>query len=437
MAEQTTVIYADQLLTMIGDQDAAVSRPSAADPVALRERDDAIAGLVEKGALAVVGEKIAWVGPADDLPDLYSQADLTLQTSVALPGFVDCHTHTVFAGGRADEFVARNLGAKYEEILAAGGGIHNSVSAVRAASTRSLAEQLILRCHEATRLGVTTMEVKSGYGLCTDDELKQLKAISMAREHVLVELEATFLGAHVVPKSHRDRRDDYVDLVCEEMIPAVAEQGLARFCDVFCDIGVFSTAEAERILTTGAEHGLVPRVHADELGAAGAALMAARVGAASADHLEWIDDEAIAAMAESGTVAVMLPGVNLFLRLEREAPARALLEAGVDVAVATDFNPGSSMTQHLPVVLTLASTVLGMTPAEVLRGATAAGARALRLDDRGTLEVGKRADIALLSAEDYWNIPYHLGHNYTEGVVRGGELVYWVADDEHHDGKAD
>jgi len=425
MTTQPEVIYARQLLTMVSDTPDAIEEPP--DPSrlnALRDRDASVVGLIEDGAIALSDDRIVWVGPAAELPERYRSKE-AWRVPCAAPGLIDCHTHAVFAGSRHMEFVQRNLGADYLDILEAGGGILSSAKATAAASRKELAELLVGRCYGATRMGITTLEVKSGYGLATDVEMKQLAAINDARADVLLDLEATFLGAHAIPRKYRERRDDYVQLVCEEMIPRVSERRLARFCDVFCDRGAFTAAEAERILKTGLDYGLIPRIHADELTSAGAAEVAARVGASSADHLEYVSDEAITMMAEASVVAVLLPAVNLYLRCDRYAPARALLNAGVDVALSTDFNPGTAMTQDLGLIMTLGCTMLGMTPGECLRAVTASAARALRLPDRGTLAVGQRADVAMFGVEDYWQIPYVAGYSHVEGVIRAGELVYW------------
>jgi imidazolonepropionase len=430
---QPLLLRARQLLTMNADPDALREPPPAGDLARLRERDARITGLIEDGAVLVEGDRIAWVGPWAAVPKADLQRAHLIEVDCVTPGWIDCHTHAVFAGSRHDEFTLRNLGARYLDILAAGGGILSSVKSARAARRRDLTNLLIQRCFDATRRGITTLEVKSGYGLHLDAEIKQLQAIQEARPEVLLDLDATFLGAHVVPAELRDRREVYIDKLCHEMIPEVARRDLARFCDVFCDQGAFTAAEAERILLVGAEHGLIPRIHADELSDAGGALLAARLGAASADHLEFITDDAIAALASARVVAVLLPGVNLFLQMERHAPARALLEAGVQVALSTDFNPGTSCTQDLGLILTLACTGYKMTPGEALVGVTRAAAAALRRSDRGVLAPGMRADLTVLGLEDYWQIPYMPGHNFIEGVIRAGELMYWVSAEELHE----
>ncbi len=419
------ILLGRQVLTMApAGVDPITAAPPAADLEALRARDAALVGMIEDGAVVWEGETIAWVGPRGEVPSRYAGWP-SQEVPCVTPGWIDCHTHAVFAGSRHLEFTQRNLGADYLAIQEAGGGILSSARATAASSRRELAEALVGRCFEATRLGVTTLEVKSGYGLATDVELKQLQAIEDARGEVLLDLQATFLGAHAIPKRYREDRAGYVARVCEEMIPQVASRGLARFCDVFCDRGAFTVEEARRVLEAGLAHGLIPRLHADELSAAGAAELAVEVGAASADHLEHVSAAAMAGMASAGVVGVLLPGVNLFFPKLPRAPARELLMAGVEVALASDFNPGTSMTQDLGLVQTLGCTMLGMTPGECLRAVTRAAARALRLEDRGVLAPGRRADLTILGVEDYWQVPYVPGFSHVDGVVRGGELVYW------------
>ena len=421
------VIRADQLLTMPQDTDRLTDFDPDGD---LQSRDDELVGLIEDGAVVVDEntETIDWVGPFDDRPDHATGGDVrTIDVDLATPGWIDCHTHAVFAGERSDEFMWRNAGREYVEILEAGGGILNTVDAVRAASTDELTESLIRRVYESVRQGITTLEVKSGYGLTTSDEIKSLKAVDAADDEVPCELTGCFLGAHAIPRNFRDSRDDYVDMVCDEMIPEVADRELAAYCDVFCDRGAFTVDEARRILEVGKDHGLVPRIHAEEIAATGAAKMAAELGAASADHLEHIDDDTIQAMAEAGTVGVLMPAVNLFLdTVDELAPARDLLNANCEVALATDFNPGSAMTQNLGTILMLGCTLYGLTPGEALRSITAGAAKALRRDDIGTLKPGTRADIACFAAPHYRYIPYHFGQSHAVAVIHRGEPVYWT-----------
>lgn len=399
------------------------------DPAAdLEERDREITGLIEDAAIWVDGGDIQWVGPWNDRPGKCRGEDIPqMETGLAMPGWIDCHTHSVFAGERSAEFVMRNAGRPYVEILEAGGGILNTVDAVRQASTRALTQSLYQHTYEFVRRGVTLLEVKSGYGLTTEDEVKCLRAVKNVAEDAPCELVGCFLGAHAIPRNYRDRRDEYVDLVCEEMIPRVADEELAQYCDVFCDRGAFTVDEARRILETGREHGLIPRIHADELTDAGAARLAAEIGAASADHLEYTSDDAIDAMAAADVVAVLMPAVNLFLgTIDHAARARRLLAAGCEIALATDFNPGSAMTQDLALMTTLACTIYKMTPGEALRAITVGAAKALRRDDVGSIEPGLRANLTLLNVPGYRYVPYHFGHNHVEAVVCDGEFVYWT-----------
>lgn len=418
------VIRAAEVLTM----PRTASRLAHYDPSAIEERDREITGLIEDGGIWVRDGMIAWVGAWSDRPEGARDAGLPLmQTGVVTPGWIDCHTHSVFAGERSDEYVLRNAGRPYVEILEAGGGILNTVDAVRQTSKRDLTDSLRTRVFEFVRRGVTLVEVKSGYGLTTEDELKCLRAVRDIADDVPCELTGCFLGAHAIPRNYADRRDEYVDLVCEEMIPRVADEKLAAYCDVFCDRGAFTVDEARRVLETGREHGLIPRIHADELSDAGAARLAAEVGAASADHLEFTPDDAILAMAEAGVVGVLMPAVNLFLRtIDHVAPARKLLNAGCEIAIATDFNPGSAMTQDLALMTTLGCAFYQLTPGEALRAITAGAARALRRDDAGTIDVGMRANLTLLAVPGYRTIPYHFGHNHVEAVVQDGEFAFWT-----------
>lgn len=422
MDPRTFVVRARQLLTM----PEAPTELSAYDPEGdLASRDAALLGLIEDGAVVVRDGVIEWVGSWADRPDIEGLP--VMETMVATPGWIDCHTHAVFAGERSAEFALRNAGRPYVEILEAGGGILNTVDAVRRTSTNELTESLVSRVFDSVRRGVTTLEVKSGYGLTTTDERKLLVAVKKAQEEVPCELVPCFLGAHAIPREYRDDRDAYVDLVCDEMIPRIADEGLADYCDVFCDRGAFTVEESRRVLQTGKEHGLIPRIHADELTDAGAAMLAAEVGASSADHLEFTPPDAIVAMAEAGVVAVIMPAVNLFLGTTDEAAdARAMLAAGCEVAIATDFNPGSAMTQDIALMTTLACTIHKLTPGEALRGVTVAAAKALRRDDIGRLRTGHTANIAMFGVPDYRSIPYHFGENHVEGVVYDGEFVYWT-----------
>lgn len=419
------LVRARQALAMPDDAPALRDYDPAMD---LDARDREITGLVEDAGIWVRDGVIQWFGPWSERPKPARNEKLPLmETALVTPGWIDCHTHSVFAGERSDEFVLRNAGRPYVEILEAGGGILNTVDAVRRTSRKDLGALLVPRVLEFVRRGVTLLEIKSGYGLSTEDELKSLRAVKDVAPDVPCELTGCFLGAHAIPRNYRDRRDEYVDLVCNEMIPRVAEEELAAYCDVFCDRGAFTVDEARRVLETGRNHGLIPRIHADELTDAGAARLAAEIGAASADHLEFTTDDAIDAMAEAGVVAVLMPAVNLFLgTIDHAARARRLLEAGCEVAIATDFNPGSAMTADLALMTTLACTIYKMTPGEALRAVTIGAAKALRRDDVGRIGPGLRANLAMFDVPSYRYIPYHFGANHVEAVVYDGDFVYWT-----------
>jgi imidazolonepropionase len=362
--------------------------------------------------------RIAWVGPRADAP----RADRVTEVSgVILPGFIDCHTHAVFGAARLDDHQRRALGEDYKAIAAAGGGILQSVRDVRARSETDL--EALTRARLATLLahGTTTIELKSGYGLDLEAELKQLRVIRRLAETQAATLVPTFLGAHEVPPEHRRDRAGYVRLVCEQMIPAVAEGRLARCCDVFCEPGVFSPAEARAILTTAQRHGLALKLHADELEGSGGAELAAELGALSADHLAAVSDGGVRALAASGTVAVLLPATMIFLGKRSQAPARRLIEAGAAVALATDFNPGTSPTVSLPLVMALGVSQLGLRHAEALTAVTVNAAAALGLaGERGQLAPGFAADLVVAAVEDWREVGYWIGANVVSAVWTGG-----------------
>ncbi|HUF51328.1 MAG TPA: imidazolonepropionase [Longimicrobiales bacterium] len=382
-----------------------------------------------QSALLVEGGRISAVGTAAELQRTHagayaSAAVVDCTDRVLTPGFVDSHTHAVFGGWRAAEYALRSRGVPYMEIARRGGGINASVRDVRERAEDELLELTVPRLDTMLRGGTTTLEIKSGYGLNTASELKQLRVVQRARQRTKLTLVPTFLGAHEFPPEHREHRERYVDLVVNEMIPEIAAQELARFCDVFMEPGVFTAAQARRILEAGAAHGLVPKLHADELENSGGAELAAGLNAASADHLGAISDAGIAALAQSQTVATLLPATLLFLGRHQYAPARRLIDAGATVALATDFNPGSSPTSSVPLVLTLACSLMGLDPLEAIVAATAGGARALRLDDgTGMLRPGAPADLSLWDITDHRELPYRYGSPPLAGVWKGGERV--------------
>ena len=383
------------------------------------------ATIVRGGAVVVDGGRIVEVGPEAELARRHPDAGrIDCGGGVLTPGLVDSHTHAVFGRWRADEYALRARGVPYMEIARRGGGINASVRDLRERSEEELVDLTRERLRPLLALGTTTVEVKSGYGLTTEDELKMLRVIGALDREGPLDLVPTFLGAHEVPPEHRERPGRYVDLLVEETLPAVAEAGLARFCDVFMEPGVFDAAQTRRILEAGLEHGLIPKLHADELEPSGGAELAAELDAASADHLGAVSDAGIAALADSRTVATLLPGTLFFLGRTRYAPARRLLDAGATVALATDFNPGSSASPSLPLVLTIACSQMGMDPLEALVAGTHHGARALRLQDgRGTIVAGAPADLVLWDAADHREIPYRYGIRLARRVWKGGREV--------------
>ena len=357
---------------------------------------------------------IRWVGPQRDLPDEYGRAErVDAGGRLVVPGLIDCHTHLAFAGWRADEFEQRLRGASYLDIAKAGGGIMSTVRQTRAASEWELTERARCFLERMLSLGVTAVECKSGYGLDLETELKLLRVYRQLSSQQPVCIVPTFLGAHVIPPEYRDNRKGYVDLLVTEMIPAVVRERLATSCDVFVEESAFTVVEARRILQAARAHGMAARLHADQLTAGGGAELAAEVGALSADHLECVSESGMRALATAGVVAVSLPIASLYLG-QKPMPARRLIDSGVPLAVATDFNPGSAPSYHLPLALTLACNLQRMTPDESLKGATAYAARALGIEsETGSLEPGKRADFVVLDAPDVNHWLYHFQPNAT------------------------
>jgi imidazolonepropionase len=368
---------------------------------------------------------IRWVGPENDLPAEYRRAErLDAGGRLVIPGLIDCHTHLAFGGWRADEFEQRILGRSYLEIARSGGGIASTVRQTRAATEQQLLERASCFLSGMLALGVTTVECKSGYGLALDSELKLLRVYRGLAAKQPVRIVPTFLGAHIVPPEFQENRSGYVDLLVDRMIPAVAREKLAACCDVFVEGSAFSVAEARRILLAGQSVGLASKLHADQLAGGGGAERAGELGAISADHLEHISEPGMRAMATAGVVAVSLPLASLYLQ-QPPMPARQLIEAGVPVAIATDFNPGSAPSYHLPLALTLACTVQRMTPAEALKGATVYAARAVGLEAlTGSLEPGKAADFAVIDAPDVNHWIYHFRSNACVTTVIGG-ITRW------------
>lgn len=382
----------------------------------------------ENSVLVISDGRFAFVGRESDLPpNLTIDEDFDARGATAVPGFVDSHTHIPFAGFRESEFNRRLQGETYAQIAASGGGIASTVRATRAATEEQLAQNVLTRAATMARYGTTTAEAKSGYGLTLEDELKQLRAIRTASATSPVRLVPTCLAAHEFPPETRGdeaAREAYVAAIVEEILPAVANEQLAVFCDAFVERGVFTRAQGEAVLRAGISHGMVPRLHADELSDTHGASLAAEVGAASADHLMYISDDGIAALAASDTVANLLPATSFFLMSPQYAPARKLIEKGAAVSLSTDCNPGSSMTESMQTVMQFATIQMKMTVEESLTAATLNGAYSLRLaQETGSIEAGKRADFVLLDAPSYLHLVYHFGVNLVTAVYRDGRRV--------------
>lgn len=384
-------------------------------------------GIIENGAFAATDGKIVRVGTADEVlrdTELSPAGELIDASGrVVTPGLVDSHTHAVFAGSRPKEFEMRLQGHSYQEIAAQGGGIHSSVRAFRATATEKLRQDGLKRLDKMLEFGTTTVEIKSGYGLSVDDELRALEVTNdLSRSHP-VDVVPTFLGAHEVPEELAADRERYLGLVTEELVPEISRRKLALFCDVFCEEGVFTVGESERVLRAGKQHGLLPKIHAEEFTRSGGAALAARMEAVSAEHLLKVTEDDISAMRDAGVIAVLLPGVSFSLGLGDYAPARKMIEMGLPVALATDCNPGSSMTESMQIIVTLACVEMRMTAAEALAASTINGAFAVGLGSVcGSLEVGKKADALVLNMEDYRELPYHYGISNVEHVIKDGRV---------------
>lgn len=405
-----------------------IATPRGQGPVrgaAMRSLD-----VLTDAVIVVDRDRFAYVGAANEMPAairsrIYEEFDALGAT--AIPGFVDSHTHIPFAGFRESEFNRRLQGETYAQIAASGGGINATVSATRQASDDQLTANVLARTTMMARYGTTTAEAKSGYGLNVDDEIKQLRAIADASGSSPVRLVPTCLAAHEFPPESRDSeeaRQGYVSTIINEILPAAAGQRLATFCDAFVEQGVFTRDQGEAVLRAGAALGMIPRLHADELSDTDGAALAASLGAASADHLMFISDRGIAALAASDTVANLLPATSFFLMSDRYAPARALIDAGAIVSLSTDCNPGSSMTESMQSVIQLATLRMKLTVEEALTAATINGAFSLRMAaEIGSIEPGKRADFVLLDAPNYLHLVYHFGVNLVKATFRDGAQV--------------
>ena len=340
------------------------------------------------------------------------------------PGFVDAHTHPVYVDGRENEFMSRLAGVSYQEIAKEGGGINSSIAAVRNATEIELYDRVIKRMDKFIKMGTTTLEAKSGYGLDTESELKSLRVLDHLNSVHEIDIVSTFLGAHAIPPEFNGDSNGYITLLCKEMIPAVAEQGIAKFCDVFCEEGYFNVNDSRKILQTATQHSLIPRLHADEFTDSGAASLAAEIGAISADHLMEVNDQGIKDMARAGVIAILLPGTTFFLGDHSYAPARKMINGGINVALATDFNPGSCHIQSMPFIISLACLFLDLTIDEALKAATWTGACALNVEENvGSIEVGKKADLIIWDLDTPEEIPYNVASVPIQNVIKNGKLV--------------
>ena len=375
-------------------------------------------------ALLIEDGRIAWFGPDADCTPPAGCDTFDAQGGCVLPGLIDCHTHTVFAGTREDEFARRLAGVSYAQIAEEGGGIRVTVEAVRAATRDELVELALPRLQRMLSYGVTTVEIKSGYGLTVADELKMLEAIRELNERQPIECVATYLAAHTAPREYAGRADEYLDLVLDEKVLArIRDEKLAEFCDVFCEQTAFDLEQSRRVLETARRFGLTPRLHADQITQMGASALAGELGAASADHLETVDEEGLRALLAVGTVGVLLPACSFYLGVE-QAPARKLIEANLPVAIATDYNPGSSMIESLPLTLAIACTQMRLTPTEAVVAATANAAAVLRRQDRlGSIAVGMQADLLVLDVPNHRRWLYEVGRNCTRAVIKQGEIL--------------
>jgi imidazolonepropionase len=385
--------------------------------------------IIENGSIACFQGKIVISGSTAEILDqiiLIENATVIDATgNVVAPGFVDPHTHPIFFGTRENEFEMRVQGKSYREIAEVGGGIRYSVRQLRTASKEQLIQHALPHLDRFIQYGTTTIEAKSGYGLSLEDEIKSLEVIQELNRIHPIDLIPTFLGAHEIPDEYRHGREQYIELIIKEMIPQVAERKLAEFCDIFCEEHVFNLQESEKILTAALEYGFKIKIHADQLTASGGAELAAKLAAVSADHLDYISSEAVEKLKLAGTTPVLLPGAVFFLGLQRYAPARKMIDAGLPIALATDFNPGSCMTESMPLMMTLGCVYMKMLPEEVWLATTIHAAQAVsRTDTIGSLNSGAKADIVIWNIPNHKYLPYHFGVNLVDQVIKSGKSVW-------------
>ncbi|GEC92052.1 imidazolonepropionase [Brevibacillus brevis] len=417
MTKPVWIRHASQLATLAG---------GSSSPVVGAQMNEL--SIIEDGSIWLEDGVIQRVGTDEELARYYRDRTHEAQIidasgKLVTPGLIDPHTHLVHAGSRQNEFNMRLNGATYMEIMNNGGGIYSTTAATRAATHEELFAQSKQRLDQFLLHGVTTVEAKSGYGLTLEDELKQLEVAKQLHEEHPIDIVSTFMGAHAVPREYKENPDAFVDVVIEQMIPEVARRKLAVFNDVFCERGVFTPEQSRRILEAGVRHGLLPKIHADEIEPYEGAELAASVGAVSADHLLRASDKGIEQMAEAGVIAVLLPGTAFFLMAE-SANGRKMIDRGVAVAISTDCNPGSSPTVSLPLIMNLGCLKMGMTPAEVLTAATINAAHAIRCAyEVGSLEVGKKADVTIFDVPDFMTLQYRYGSNHVNTVIKNGTIV--------------
>ena len=393
--------------------------------IATMQENDVAYGVIENGALGVADGKIAWVGPESELPSGINCRTLSLHNRWLTPALIDCHTHVVFGGNRAEEFEQRLMGVSYEEIARAGGGILSTVDATRSASSNDLANSAVVRLNSLAREGVATVEIKSGYGLDVENELKMLRVARSLAGSSGISTSTSFLGAHTVPAEFAGKADQYIEMLCEEALPRAAEEGLVDAVDAYCESIAFSTDQIARLFETAQSLHLPVKLHADQLSDSGGAELAASFLALSADHLEYTSKEGVTALAEAGSVAVLLPGAFLTLGQTQLPPVALLREEQVPIAVATDCNPGTSPVCSLRSAMNLATSLFKLTPEECLAGTTREAARALGLlHDRGTLETGKRADVAVWNIGHPRELTYWLGLNELSDLFIGGREIF-------------
>ena len=370
--------------------------------------------------LLINGEFIEEIGISlDD-----SQQTIDCSGRLVTPGFVDCHTHSVFYNGREEEYSKRLSGISYQDIAQDGGGINASIQGVRKASENELLDKVSKRMKRFIKLGTTTVESKSGYGLDTESELKSLRVLDKLNQYLPIDIVPTFLGAHAFPPEYSDNHNGYVELLCNEMIPEVGKQGIAKYCDVFCENGYFTVNQSKQILETAKDYGMIPRLHADEFKDSGAAKLAGEIGAISADHLMAVSDSGIQSLSSEGVTATLLPGTTFFLGSNSYAPARKLLDAGISIALATDFNPGSCHIQSMPFIISLACLNLKLNIEEAFQAATWESAKTLNVHNEvGSLEVGKKADIVIWDLERLIEIPYFASDIPIYKVIKSGSCI--------------